>query len=101
MIDLSFKGSAYILICLVNKVISAWFNLLVVLLRPPTTIKKLSSHICVEPPCSRTRSCRRTVFFREHKTNGHARLVVACNCMIAHLETEHIFIWQKLLLQKK
>ena len=44
--DLSFKGSAFILICLVNKVISAWFNLLVVLLRPPTTIKKLSSHIC-------------------------------------------------------
>ena len=46
VIDLSFKGSAFILICLVNKVISAWFNLLVVLLRPPTAIKKLSSHIC-------------------------------------------------------
>ena len=39
-------------------------------------------------------------FLREHKTNGHARLV-ACDCMIAPLETEHIFIWQKLLLQKK
>ena len=47
VIDLSFKGSAYILICSVNKVISAWFNLLVVLLPPPPTIKKVSSHICV------------------------------------------------------